>query len=873
MTDDTESGPFGRAAQIYRAAGWLGTLPLGSRPGLKGPPPGGFTGHDGRYPDGGDIGVWLSGPEAGRNLGLRMPEGVIGLDIDAGYSKVENGKTVEKRGEVTLAELEAKWGPLPATWVSSARPAPSGIRFYRVPTHLGPRSWYNEQGSWSWECPCGERSTANLPIHVAQDAVAGHAAHARPVNWPGEAGKFIEIIQPGHRYAVVWPSTNPDADGALYEWRAPNGRDAHTPPTIDAMAPLPDAWVRGLALDYDRAEKADVGTPAMSRWWEQLRDGAPCPLITSVTAKAVAELRAADGSRHEAARDALRAIVAAAGSGHRGGASATAQLAAAFEEAVGESRMRSGEWQRLLRGAVQLSMAEHPGGPRQACDHDPATGLVLPEGFTQPVAQQVSATGMTLPLPVLDVPVPTAGGLTLPADFWEARESLKRIRQAAHSKVRSADVVLYGLLCRLAALTPHSLRADTGIGTPASLNLFAAIVGPSGAGKSSGLSVARKLIKIDKDIEEFPLGSGEGVAEAFMGETDEPTGEMDKHGAEKTKRVRKQVRHNALFHSDEGASLNKLIERAGSTVGETLRSAWSGEAIGQKNGRVETTRTVPAESYSLGLSIGYQPSTVLPLLNDHETGTPQRFLYVWAVDPTIPGRDQRVPWPGEMPNPFPATVPTSLPPPGAILAGFTAPPVVTPVSHSLTFGEAIMDELYDLEHAKASGTLPQDHPLRDPFRSQHTMLKIKVSGLLALLESRRHVTAEDWSLAQVVLDTSDRVREWLQILARDAAGKVRAASLAAEAEAEHYRAHARASVTAQLDLTSERRVAVRVAELLHGDGAPATLAAVRRRIAYRDRPMLEAAVEIATRAGWLIVADDGRLAPSVHRPGAAAMST
>lgn len=814
--DDTALGPFGRAARIYRAAGWPGALPVGRGPGQKSPPPGGFTGHGAPYPSDADIGAWETGPEAGYNIGMRMPAGVIGLDIDAGYTKIEHGKEVVKRGEVTLAELEARLGPLPPTWVSSARPAPSGIRFFRVPELLD----------------------------------------GRPINWPGEAGKFIEIIQPGHRYAVVWPSTNPDADGASYEWRTEAGADQHggaAVPNPQRLAWLPEAWVRGLALAYDRAEKSDLAGSDMAAWWASLRTGAPCPLIHSVCTKAVHALGAADGARHEAARDALSAIVRAGGEGHRGAPEAVHVLGSAFERAVGSERARGGEWQRLVSGAVKLAAKDNP-TPRPMCEHDipAATGLVAPPGFTGPGPASVSPPEVTTAGP---------GALTLPDEFWRARESLSAIRQAAHNRVRSADVVFYGTLVRLSAMAPHTLRADTGIGTPASLNLFTAVVGPSGSGKSSGLSVARDLIKAGSHLEEVPLGSGEGIAEAYMGEALEVVpGVMDKNGDEKKQRVRKQVRHAALFHADEGASLNKLIERAGSTVGETLRSAWSGETLGQKNGRAETTRTVPARSYSCGLVIGYQPSTVLPLLADHEAGTPQRFLFCWSEDESIPPRSAKVLWPGEMPNPFPAEVPTSLPAAGSF--------VVSPARghESIIFAESILDELYDIEHAKNTGALPADHPLRDPFRSQHPVLKVKVSAVLALLEGRRIVMPEDWRLAQIVLDTSDRVRVHLQALAAGKARAAREAALAAEAEAEHYRAHARASVSAALDLTAERRVAVRVALWVHEGGEPLTVGAMRKRLPSRDRGLTEAGIELARQSGWLAAGDDGRWHPGSSRP-------
>lgn len=345
-TDDTVTGPFQRAARLYRSAGWLGTLPVGRGPGQKSPPPGGWTGHGAPYPSDSDVGAWETGAEAGFNIGLRMPPGVVGLDIDAGYTKIERGKEVVKRGEETLAALEARFGPLPPTWVSSARPAPSGIRWFRVPELLD----------------------------------------GRPINWPGEAAKFIEIIQPGHRYAVVWPSTNPDAGGARYLWDHPQGHMPATVPRPEDLAELPEAWVRGLALTYDRTEKSNLANSQLATWWEQLRSGGPCPLIHSVCTKAVDDLADADGARHEAARDALSAIVRAGGEGHRGAAAAVAMLADAFRRAVGDQRFESGEWQRMLTGAVELAATDNR-SPRQNCSHDappPATAATVPEGFTVP---------------------------------------------------------------------------------------------------------------------------------------------------------------------------------------------------------------------------------------------------------------------------------------------------------------------------------------------------------------------------------------------------------------------------------------------------------------------------------------------------------
>jgi hypothetical protein len=75
-----------------------------------------------------DISKWIERwPNA--MIGLRLPKGVIGLDVDM-YG--------EKIGRQTLRSLKEKYGPLPPTWVSTSRKDGSGIRLYRVPedTHL-----------------------------------------------------------------------------------------------------------------------------------------------------------------------------------------------------------------------------------------------------------------------------------------------------------------------------------------------------------------------------------------------------------------------------------------------------------------------------------------------------------------------------------------------------------------------------------------------------------------------------------------------------------------------------------------------------------------------------------------------------------------
>jgi hypothetical protein len=64
-------------------------------------------------------------------LAERLPVGVLGIDVDA-----HDGKN----GKQTLADWEAQFGPLPATYrITARRDGVSGIRLYGVPVDFYPK--------------------------------------------------------------------------------------------------------------------------------------------------------------------------------------------------------------------------------------------------------------------------------------------------------------------------------------------------------------------------------------------------------------------------------------------------------------------------------------------------------------------------------------------------------------------------------------------------------------------------------------------------------------------------------------------------------------------------------------------------------------
>jgi Bifunctional DNA primase/polymerase, N-terminal len=165
VVDIQSKRPFTLYAERYWEAGWI---PLPIPPNRKNSPPKGTTG---RYPPPrwADVEGWLHSNEISdrSNIAIRVPDDIIGIDVDAYPGKV---------GKKLLIELEGRLGDLPPTWVSTSRDdGVSGIRFYRVPAGL---------------------------------------------HWPREFGKDVQVIQHRHRYSLGYPSINPDSHNQ-YRWYPP----------------------------------------------------------------------------------------------------------------------------------------------------------------------------------------------------------------------------------------------------------------------------------------------------------------------------------------------------------------------------------------------------------------------------------------------------------------------------------------------------------------------------------------------------------------------------------------------------------------------------------------------------------------------------
>ncbi len=309
------SDPYADAADIYWQAGWRGILPLPHA--RKKNPPAGYTGATGTDPTYPDVYAWADGTDGPRNICLRMPPGIIGIDVDA-YG--------EKSGAATLAAREHRWGVLPPTWRTTSRDdGTSGIRLYRVPEGLA---------------------------------------------WPGVVGPGIETVRRDHRYAVAWPSIHPE--GGTYRWIDPDGLvTTHTVPDPDTLPALPHEWVMGLTGGEVAGEirRNDLGDDDAMMWIAKLPNATAPPCRRMLTA-ADASIRDIPHGAHDATTAGAARLLRYGAEHHKGAVTELARLRKAFTvDVTSPARSIAGktvrtrdeaerEWESILRSGVNLVSAD-----------------------------------------------------------------------------------------------------------------------------------------------------------------------------------------------------------------------------------------------------------------------------------------------------------------------------------------------------------------------------------------------------------------------------------------------------------------------------------------------------------------------------------
>lgn len=578
MPDDEAIG-YADAAQVYFEKGWRGVLPLNR--GTKWPPPKGFTGYDGADPSFADILQWSELYPQG-NLCLRLPEGIIGIDVDAYGAKT---------GAAAFSEAVRRWGPLPEGPQSSSRNEDlvSGLRLFRVPA-----------------------GTLLETVIVFPELSIGD----------------IEVIQRHHRYVVCWPSVHPE--GRDYWWRNSKGQLLGIPELSDIPA-LPQRWIDGLKLT---PRSLDLSAEFDTR--QALTTGEPSPTVQARLAMAIKELNLPGMSRHDTCCRHVLAILRHGAEGQPGVEQALSLLREVFiavlaDPSRGEVRPRDiafSEFNRMITNSNVARELSQPGildWFRAVMDGAATDGP--PEGGdpgTQ-FANASRADGTEAAAPSGDTqaepPDPSSGGEleVLEQDFWTARRQHQVIFETALAKMTAPWAVFACCVARALALVPPSITLPPIIGGRGSLNWFCAIVGKSGGGKGAAGYVAESLVP--DYVNERSIGSGEGMIECYNrtpGKGDNPPPPVV----------------SVMFMLTEIDTLGAMNSRSGQTTMTVLRSGFSGEKLGHSY-RGRQNETVASHTYRMTLVAMVQPSRAGALLDDSGGGTPQRFMW-------FPGMDRRI---------------------------------------------------------------------------------------------------------------------------------------------------------------------------------------------------------------------------------------
>lgn len=309
---------YADAYEMYLELGWPGVLPLKS--GTKYPPPSGYTGNGKPDPTADQMAAWAQGTSyCDGNLCLRLPDGVVGIDVDA-----YNGKTAAE----TLTEAEKRWGALPPTVRSTSRDdGVSGIRLYRVP----PGTVF----------PGG-------------------------IKFPDKGIGDVDIVQHHHRYMVCAPSIHPE--GRPYLWfDEDTGEQVTLPPPPGELTELPHAWLEGLQAGPPRSEaehRREAATTAQRadgpRYdvTEAMTAGVPSEKVATRLEKALHDLQQGT-NRHDTMLGHVLALLRLGQSGQPGVNLALRTLYRAFVDSVGEDRQygeveAGNEFARMITNADRL---------------------------------------------------------------------------------------------------------------------------------------------------------------------------------------------------------------------------------------------------------------------------------------------------------------------------------------------------------------------------------------------------------------------------------------------------------------------------------------------------------------------------------------
>jgi len=400
-------------------------------------------------------------------------------------------------------------------------------------------------------------------------------------------------------------------------------------------------------------------------------------------------------------------------------------------------------------------------------------------------------------------------------NFWDTRDSLKQIFEAAMANMVSPWAVFTYSAARILQLVPSSVELPGLVGPRGSLNWFGIVVDKSGGGKSAAASVAELIVAVPfpQEIYEVGVGSGEGmINQFFMRDPNDPKG----------KKVRREA---VMFTADEIDNLTAMSQRQGGTTLPMIRTAFSGGTLGHSYVAQGRDIHVKGHTYRMSLVVNAQPSRCGALLGDEGGGTPQRFMW-------FPANDKRISVAAADENHY--------------TPGVSIPPLALLGRMRIKVPDEARLETRIIREAQGRGDI-------GGMLGHANFSRLKLAYALALLDGRTEMESEDWRLSGIAAEVSSRTLAWVQANLADSQidearkqGKLRGVGSAAAKESESSE-----------NMKRSRRIQDWVLKKLKAKG-PLTVGALRRLAVSDDRPWIEGAIDVLAADGLITLADDGK---------------
>ena len=405
----------------------------------------------------------------------------------------------------------------------------------------------------------------------------------------------------------------------------------------------------------------------------------------------------------------------------------------------------------------------------------------------------------------------TNGSAPQSEDFWDSRESLHHILDFARARRVGPWALLGCVLVRVVAATTSKIVLPALAGGQVSLNLYTGIVAFTGGGKGTAESASHEVINLPH-VDVVGPGSGEGIGHLF------------KAWDTKEKQLI-TIRSSVIISAAEVSTLNAMKARQASTLFPELNKAWMGEPLGFAYVAKEKSLHIKRHDYRLCLITGVQPANATVILDDVDSGSPARYLWMPTNDPGAP-----IVRPDEPPMLRGWSLADSV-----SNSDILNPARLRPMEVCQTAIDAVDQAAIDRLHEKPT----------DLFNSHALLSRLKTAAALALLEKRAGaITEEDWQLAGVVHEVSDSTRQRMI----DTLAQAKTESNRVRAEAEAHRA---VVVDSRLSEHAAQRAGQAITRKLNSTNGTGWVSRsqLRRSMASKDRDHFEVAIDALKLSG------------------------